>query len=168
MSVIMRRAVVAAVAALSAGACSQSGTYKMTWSFVTGEDAASGCGAHGVQAVRITGVTDAGSSDEIVAPCSAGELTRGVSPGNWTLTAHMLDGRNRPLGADAPADQGPVTIGDGTTTDLTAVFTPLPECGDGVDNDRDGRVDLDDPDCHCDATGLSESGMVTWVPCTSP
>jgi len=164
----MRRAVVAAVAALSAGACSQSGTYKMTWSFVTGEDAASGCGAHGVQAVRITGLTDGGSTDEIVAPCTAGALSRGVSPGNWTFTAHMLDGHDRFLGTEAPADQGQVTIGDGTTTDLTAVFTPLPACGDGVDNDGDGRVDEDDPDCNCKPDGTSESGTATWMPCTSP
>jgi hypothetical protein len=32
---------------------------------------------------------------------------------------------------------------------------PRPQCGDGVDNDRDGPVDVDDPDCS-DSQGPTE------------
>src|SRR4051794_18819710 len=33
----------------------------------------------------------------------------------------------------------------------------LPECSNTVDDDGDGLVDLDDPDCNSDPAGMSES-----------
>jgi hypothetical protein len=36
------------------------------------------------------------------------------------------------------------------------VLTPRPECSDGVDNDGDGRVDVDDPDCMGDPNRTAE------------
>jgi hypothetical protein len=62
--------------------------------------------------------------------------------------------------ADVPAGAaflsamvGPQSIDKGTTATFAVVLTPLPTCADGVDNDCDGRVDLDDPSCQGDPRG---------------
>ena len=49
-----------------------------------------------------------------------------------------------------------VTVGELVTVPGSVFLPRLPECSDGVDNDRDGRVDLDDPDCAGDAEGEHE------------
>jgi hypothetical protein len=46
-----------------------------------------------------------------------------------------------------------VSITDGSTIQIAVTFVPQPECSDGVDNDHDGRVDLDDPACAGDPGG---------------
>jgi len=49
------------------------------------------------------------------------------------------------------------------------MLPPLPQCSDGVDNDLDGRVDLDDPDCNNDAgpypMGATECGATDGPSC---
>ena len=49
-----------------------------------------------------------------------------------------------------------VVTDDGPTVPFAVTFRPLPACMDGVDNDGDGRVDLDDPDCADDPYGKHE------------
>jgi hypothetical protein len=51
---------------------------------------------------------------------------------------------------------GVVVADDGPPVPVAVTFTPLPACMDGVDNDGDGRVDLDDPDCANDPYGTHE------------
>jgi hypothetical protein len=36
-----------------------------------------------------------------------------------------------------------------------------PACSDGVDNDTDGRIDLDDPDCGNNPFGTTEESTST-------
>jgi hypothetical protein len=48
---------------------------------------------------------------------------------------------------------GPQSIDKGATALFAVVLTPLPACADGIDNDCDGRVDLDDPSCQDDPRG---------------
>ena len=48
---------------------------------------------------------------------------------------------------------GPQSIDKGATAVFAVVLTPLPACADGIDNDCDGRVDLDDPSCQGDPQG---------------
>jgi len=50
-------------------------------------------------------------------------------------------------------------IAEDATVDVdppTVVLTPRPVCMDGVDNDRDGRVDLDDMTCAIDPNAATE------------
>jgi hypothetical protein len=54
------------------------------------------------------------------------------------------------------ATAGPVDIAKDGMTMLSVTLMPLPTCADGVDNNGDGRVDLDDPVCQGDPSG-SES-----------
>lgn len=49
---------------------------------------------------------------------------------------------------------GPIDIGKGETKSIEATLTPLPTCADGVDNNGDGRIDLDDPTCLGDPHGM--------------
>jgi Transglycosylase SLT domain/Peptidase family M23 len=37
--------------------------------------------------------------------------------------------------------------GSGSTTPATATTTTTPQCSDGIDNDGDGLIDMEDPDC---------------------
>ena len=58
--------------------------------------------------------------------------------------------------------------GGGGPTPTPIIYTPTPtpapgfltECNDGVDNDRDGLIDLVDPDCNNDPSGPSESFII--------
>jgi len=44
---------------------------------------------------------------------------------------------------------------------------PQPQCRDGVDNDLDGRVDLDDPDCAGNPDLPTECGATDSPSCNS-
>jgi hypothetical protein len=150
--------------------CSDHGNYQVSWKFVGDEDAAAGCGRHGVDAIRVTGASTQGDGEDVVTLCTGndGSFTHGVPTGNWAFTIHQLDVRGRPIDVPQLDDQGqPVldtngyptfvpdptataTIAKDATVDLDpapVLLTPRPECSDGVDNDGDGRIDLDDPDC---------------------
>ena len=128
--------------------------------------AEAGCGAHGVDAIRVTGASTQGDGEDVVALCAIGEFTHGVPIGNWSFTIHQLDVRGRAIDVPQLDDQGepvldangyPTLVPDPTATATVAkdatvdldpgmvVLTPRPECSDGIDNDCDGRVDLDDP-----------------------
>jgi hypothetical protein len=162
---------------LSALGCTAHGSYKVTWTF-TDESAAAGCGAHGVDAIRVTGASAQGDGEDVVTLCTntianpdgtrtdSGVFTHGVPVGNWTFTIHQVDVRGRQIDVPQLDDQGqpvldangyPTLVPDPTATatvveDMTVdlepvTLTPRPECNDGVDNDGDGRIDLDDDTC---------------------
>lgn len=50
-----------------------------------------------------------------------------------------------------------VTIGEGLLETIEVVLLQPAQCDDGVDNDRDGRVDGKDPACILDPTGLESA-----------
>ncbi len=157
--------VIACALASVVGGCGSHGSYRISWTFPDGMDAASGCGYHGVDAIRITGSDTGGDGEDITAICTAGSLVHSVPTGSWAFEIHSLDVIGQlihPL--TEPDDQtnkngAPmIVIDDGKLADIQPplVVQPRPECSDGVDNDRDGLVDLADPDCHGDPNGTSE------------
>jgi hypothetical protein len=154
------------VLACALAGCGSKGSYRIHWTFPDGMDAASGCGFHGVDAIRITGADSSGDGEDITAVCTAGSLVNSVATGTWAFAIHSLDVTGQlihPLTEpDDRTDKNGapmITINDGQLTDIQPplVVQPRPQCSDGVDNDGDGLVDLADPDCHGDPNGTSES-----------
>jgi hypothetical protein len=150
---------------LSVAGCADHGSYQVAWNFGDDDPAGSGCGHHGVDAIRVTGASSQGDSDDIVTLCAPGALTHEVPVGDWTLTLHQLDVRGRPI---VPNDDQGQPVPDPTATvgvlkdrpistdPPTVTLKPRPECSDGIDNDCDGRVDLDDDDCTGDLNTAKE------------
>ena len=85
----------------------------------------------------------------------AGFRNVSVPDGTWTVVVSMLDAQGLTLPGSDPNAGSPVGTAVVTTDAPGAIsvhLDPPPSCSDGVDNDRDGRVDLADPDCR-DGTG---------------
>jgi hypothetical protein len=156
-------------AALSAGGCTDRGSYRASWTFVGDEPAGSGCGRHGVDAVRVMGASTEGDSENVVTLCAGPEnprvFTHEVPVGTWTFSFQQLDVRGGPInptdaqGQPVPDPMATASVVKDTTVDvdpLTVVLTPRPACSDGIDNDADGRIDLDDLDCASDPNGAAE------------
>jgi len=176
-----RFAVAIAFAALTGVACQKTGGYTLTWSFETPGDASGACGAHGVDAIRVTGSSTGGDGEDVTAVCAAGGITHGVPIGTWTFMVHQVDVRGREIVVfQVDADGNPVTdangqnvpvpnpttaptdIGEDATVTLDNVMLAArPACSDGVDNDGDGRIDLDDPDCGNNSFGTTEETTST-------
>lgn len=133
------------------------------------------CAQNGVFSLRIVGASTQGDGDEVEAPCAPGEFTQSVAVGTWSFTVQGLDGSghyrgdqfaaaidaDRGVDSDAAgavetadtaidflqATWGPIEIVKGGTAVASVALIPRPTCADGVDNNGDGRVDLDDPLC---------------------
>jgi len=152
-----------AAGALVAG-CTDYGSYHVSWQFVGGEGARAGCGLHGVDSIRMVGTNTEGERDDFTALCAREELVHSVPVGTWTFSVHQVDVRGGPADMfdDSGAPVAPMAVAvitDGATVPLDPEIielTPRPACQDRVDNDRDGRVDLDDSACAGDANGASE------------
>jgi hypothetical protein len=162
---------------VAAAGCADHGTYTLKWTFIGGTDPAIDCGKHGVDSVRVIGMNTGGDGETFAALCTDGGVTHSVPVGNWTLGVHQVDVRGLPIAPLTLDDQGqvvldadghPIPAPDPTATGDVAkdrtmpldpepvVLTPRPECSDGVDNDGDGRVDVDDPDCMGDPNRTAE------------
>jgi hypothetical protein len=150
---------------LSAAGCTDHGTYTVSWQFLGGEPARTGCGLHGVDGIRVTGSSTEGDHEDVVALCTDGGLAHSVPVGSWTFMVNQLDVRGRMIevsdggGAPLPAPTAVAVIAEDATVSLDPEIVdlnPRPACGDGIDNDRDGRVDLDDPECARDDRGTAE------------
>jgi hypothetical protein len=146
------------LAALASAGCRQDGSLQVSWSFVGPQSAADGCGQHGVDSVLVTSVDTGSDSDQVQAICTLGVVTRPVPAGTWTVSVQALDpqGNSILVGSLGPSPVDFVVADDGPPVPVSATFAPLPACSDGVDNDGDGRVDLDDPDCLQDPMGTHE------------
>ncbi|HVR63135.1 MAG TPA: hypothetical protein VMU50_14630 [Polyangia bacterium] len=108
-----------------------------TWSFtVLGLDQ-SGC----YRGNRLLGTGDAGAGAD-------------ATDGGAALSSSSVCRPTSDLGLLA-ARVAPIEIPKDKTTPIAVTLASLPTCSDGVDNNGDGRVDLDDPVCHGDP-GASE------------
>ena len=143
---------------VSAAGCTDYGSYQVSWQFVGPEGANIGCGKHGVDSIRVVGTSKEGDRADAAAACTDGGLTHSVPVGTWTFSIHQIDIRGQlidPLNENLEpvAPTAAAVIGDGNTVKLDpeiVELTPRPACSDGIDNDIDGRVDLDDPQCTTD------------------
>jgi hypothetical protein len=159
-----------------AGGCSNSGSYTLSWRFAdtfqTGD-----CGRVGVTGIGIAATRSDGAQSSIAVPCGLGFYDGSLDAGSWTLALVALDATGNPkeplsTGTNLLRGQtaSPVEIHTGEqAADIPSVLLPpLPQCRDGVDNDLDGRVDLDDLDCARDPLGgnrLSECGASDGASC---
>lgn len=164
-------AILSVVAALGAG-CGSDGNYQVTWRFFASptataaedpvKDAFAVCGAHGVDAIQVSAVSSGGDKHQATGLCTQGQLAAGIGLGQWQFTFHQVDAKGDvivipfPEGMSDP--QRSAEVESNKTSELEVVtFVPQAACTDGIDNDLDGRVDLDDPDCGGDPTYDSES-----------
>jgi hypothetical protein len=152
-----------AVGGLFAG-CTDYGSYQVWWQ-IAGDGANVGCGLHGVDSIRLIGSSTEGDRDDYAAVCAEGTVIHSVPVGTWTFALHqvdvrglfvdMLDGGGQPVAPTAAA-----VIAEGPPVSLApdiVDLTPRPTCQDRIDNDRDGRVDLDDlDDCAGHPNGTAE------------
>ncbi|HEY7374353.1 MAG TPA: hypothetical protein VIF57_19475 [Polyangia bacterium] len=158
-----------------AAGCTDHGSYTAIWQFVGSEPALTGCGKHGVDSIRVTGMSTAGDSENVVAVCPGSGVTHSVPVGTWTFVVGQLDARGRQIFPSLLDAQGQVVLDannnpmpapdptatvevqkDRTADPFTVDLTPQPSCRDGVDNNGDGRVDLDDPVCSGDPNSNAE------------
>jgi hypothetical protein len=167
------------LAALALSGCHQNGSLQVSWVFDDGasapQNAADGCGQHGVDSILISSFDTGSDSDQVQALCAPGMVTRPVPAGTWTVVVQALDPQGVLIQAQTDAGVAPqtdagmapgfrlsqtqaglVVTDDGPPVPFVVTFAPLPACMDGVDNDGDGRVDLDDPDCANDPYGTHE------------
>lgn len=170
-------------ASATLGGCNNNGSYRINWEFTlplpdgTSSSFQPGdCGRVGVQGIAITATKSDNSQSLVSVPCGLGFYDGSLAAGSWTLGLVALDA----TGQDKePADTGllrgqtdtasPVEIhaGQHAAPIPVVTLTPQPQCRDGVDNDLDGRVDLDDPDCAGNPDLPSECGATDNPSCNS-
>jgi hypothetical protein len=156
-----------------AGGCSNDGSYQVSWWFTS--DHAFGpveCGRVGVSGIAIAAIEQGGGVSRQVVSCGLGTFTSKLSQGTWSLALTALDAEGKDKEpAPSPLMRGvvpaPVDVKDGELSVVAepVLLPPLPECRDGVDNDHDGRVDLDDPDCAGSPEVPYECTLAGGAPC---
>jgi hypothetical protein len=154
------------VGGLLVAGCADHGTYNFAWTFAD-QAPSTGCGQHGVSAIRVTGSNTGGDREDVTTLCANGWFTHSVPVGAWTLTVRQVDVRGRAIlvlddqGYALPDPTGTANVTTNADTPLypsPITLAARPACSDGVDNEPepDGRVDLDDPECGGLPGGLAE------------
>jgi hypothetical protein len=165
-----------AAGCLTTAACKHDGAYQLSWAFAQEAQPVSEltCAKHGVFSIRISAIAGA-SIDTVAVPCGPGQVTRAIAAGTWSFEVWALDSDgkyrgdllppNLPGAKDALMAKIDATeIAGEQTATLAVQLNPLPQCADGVDNDADGRVDIDDPGCAGKRDGADEATEGTGGP----
>jgi hypothetical protein len=170
---VVRFAGLALAVALLTAACGTDGGYTVSWQFFASADAtaegdltvepSAACGPHGIDAILVTAVNADGAGHQTTGLCTAGTLIDGLATGQWQFRFQQIDFRGElippPDGLSDPERSATIAEGAPAMLDPIVTFAPRRACADGMDNDRDGRVDLDDPDCGGDPAGDSEAPL---------
>lgn len=171
---------------LVVGGCSEPASFDLSWRLVDAltEPAMAPpltsveqCAQVGVSKIRVTTFLGDVCTGVIVAeqefPCFSDALGPPLEVGDYTLLVEGLRRTGEPWSCHYdecnPDPLGPppstcvarttaeLSVSEsGTLPELDVVLLSPPECDDGIDNDRDGRVDDRDPACILNAAG-SES-----------
>lgn len=150
-------------ATLTLCACGDTSSYELHWTIGCAGGSScepqsiKGCSSVGLDSVHVEATTGAEVTVSVFPCYSPGEgaVGRGpdLEPGAGTLAVTGLSPAGIALTEPVTAK---VQIPEGGLGPVT-VDLPLPaQCGDGVDNDLDGLVDLLDPDC-ADTADTDES-----------
>ena len=130
------------------------------------------CGLAGVSGIGIAATRSDAAQSTTAVPCALGFYDGSLDEGSWTLALVALDASGQPKeppgsGLLRGQTASPVEIhtGEQAAPIPPIVLPPLPQCRDGVDNDLDGRVDLDDPDCAGNPDGPAECVPADGVVC---
>jgi len=170
-----------AASAVAAG-CNNNGSYQIKWQFLDmppTDDAdrfqTGDCGRVGVTGMQITATKSDGSQAVVSVPCGLGFYDGSLDEGSWTLALVALDASGQVKEPDSSTGllrghtdtATPVEIHAGQHAAPIPLVTliSLPQCRDGVDNDMDGRVDLDDQDCAANPDGPTECGATDAPSC---
>ncbi len=144
-------------AALLLGACGEAGSYELHWSLGCPGTDPSACALRTVQECSQVGVDSMvvyalrGDQQEArsIFPCfteGEGGVGRGpgLDPGTLTLRVSALSPGGQTLSGPVEAQ---VAVAESGLVEVWVDVPPPPACNDGVDNDGDGHVDLNDPAC---------------------
>ena len=144
-------------AGLALAACEGHGEARISWSFTDGPvSGAADCSRRGVGKIVITFQDDLGAAVRTFErPCgsgSSGSLT--VPEGTYQVHVQAFGPSGLPFRDPFTDELTMVELltdfqvkDKKTASEGAVVFTPNPQCADGVDNDHDGLVDADDPGC---------------------
>ena len=157
-------------AGVIAAGCDNTGSYRLYWEFAPAF-ASGDCGRVGVSGIQIT-ATKPGSVSARVVPCALGFYDGRLDQGTWTLALVATDAAGQVkdpsmgfLSGATALDAVEIHAGEQAAPIPPVFLQPLPQCRDGVDNDLDGRVDLDDADCLGNADGPTECGATDVSSC---
>lgn len=159
----------ALVGAFALAGCGQPPGFELSWRIDDAPlEAVKQCSDVGIFAVRVTVSLGA----EVVAidehPCisSVESSVEGppLEPGEYTIVVEGLRRSGEPWAFDPGVDveriaydSTSVIVSEGALPSVEAVLLAPPQCDDGIDNDRDGTVDGQDPGCELDVLGAEPS-----------
>ena len=109
---------------------------------------AAGCGSNTPAGVSGTGGNGGGGAGGTTSSGSAGTMasgTAGTMANGGTVGSGT--GGATATGVGGNATGGTTATGTGGTTGAGGSKVGNPQCSDGIDNDGDGRIDYDDPEC---------------------
>ncbi|MFO7568097.1 MAG: hypothetical protein R6X02_35985 [Enhygromyxa sp.] len=167
----------AALVLAAASSCAEPPSYLVRWKLVDSEgqvtelSSVKQCADVGISKVRVTTRRGSVVVDAQEYPCFPGAFERGegvevpaLPPGEYEVQVEGLRRTGEPWVCEAEDEAEPcvafaqstVIVAEDALPELEVELLQPPECDDGIDNDRDGRVDGKDPGCILDPSG-SES-----------
>lgn len=147
---------------LALAGCGQPPSFELSWRIGDELDTApqltavKQCADVGIFLVRVT----ISSGDQVVSvdqyPCFSIVEGPALEPGEYTVEVEGLRRNGEPWAFDPELDleadriayaSESVLVSEGLLPSIEVALRPPPECDDGIDNDRDGTVDGQDPGC---------------------
>lgn len=164
----------AALTLALASSCAEPPSYAVRWKLVdqAGEvselSSVKQCADVGLSTIRVTTKRGEVIIDRREYPCFPGAFERGeavevpaLPPGEYEVEIEGLRRTGEPWVCEAEPcvafATDTVTISEGELPTVEVELLQPPECDDGIDNDRDGRVDGSDPACILDPSGVESA-----------